>query len=144
MTQTKKDIDQLNSFLRGELSAVETYEQAIHKVDDPIVKQALGRIQASHRERVTKLQSQIASVGGTPATDSGPWGSFAKLVEGGAKTFGEKAALEALMQGEDHGRRDYETDLDDLTPPTRAWLQREIIPAQLATNDALARIQSRI
>lgn len=140
----EKDIEKLNSFLRGELSAVETYEQAIAKVDDPQIKSVLTKLQASHSDRVKKLQSKIAGAGGTPDTDSGAWGSFAKLVEGSAKAFGSKAAITALEEGEDHGRNDYQRDLDELTPPIRAWIEREILPAQLATHDALSRIQSSV
>ena len=35
-----KYVDQLNSLLRGEISAVETYKQAIEKVDDEHVSEA--------------------------------------------------------------------------------------------------------
>jgi hypothetical protein len=38
------------------------------------------------------LRSQILRLGGQCDDSSGAWGSFAKLVEGGAKLFGEKAA----------------------------------------------------
>jgi hypothetical protein len=35
-------VDQLNSFLRGEISAVETYRQAIEKVDDEHARSSTG------------------------------------------------------------------------------------------------------
>ena len=55
------------------------------------------------------LRDAIVACGGTPAEGSGAWGTFAKVVEGGAKVFGEKAAVAALEEGEDHGLADYNT-----------------------------------
>ena len=139
------DVDQLNSFLRGELSAIETYRQAIEKMsDEPLVRDELTRLQSSHQKRASMLQTEIRRLGGEPATDSGVWGSFAKLVEGGAKLFGKKAALSALEEGEDHGRNDYQRDMSDLTTATRTFVVQNILPEQQRTHDALNQLQSRL
>ena len=82
-------IDQLNSFLRGEISAVETYRQAMEKVKDVRAVTTLEECQTSHARRVANLREFITRLGGTPSTDSGAWGSFAKLVEGSAAAFGD-------------------------------------------------------
>jgi uncharacterized protein (TIGR02284 family) len=140
-TDTQHDIDQLNSFLKGERSAVETYEQCIQKMDDPMVRQQLETLRGSHAQRVAKLATRIASLGGTPANDSGMWGAFAKLVEGGAKIFGRDAAIAALEEGEDHGKNDYARDLDKLTPATRQFVISELVPEQRRTHDALAALK---
>ena len=61
---TKDDITQLNSFLRGELSAVETYDQAIAKLgDDPAVRGKLDNCRTSHQLRATLLREEILPVG---------------------------------------------------------------------------------
>lgn len=101
---TKSSVDQLNSFLRGEMSAVETYQQAIDKLEPSSTSrdQLLVNLK-SHQDRVMMLRDAITELGGTPAEGSGPWGAFAKVVEGGAKAFGDKAAVAALEEGEDHG-----------------------------------------
>jgi hypothetical protein len=136
---TKDDITQLNSFLRGELSAVETYDQAIAKLgDDPAVRGKLDNCRTSHQLRATLLREEIRRRGGEPAEGSGPWGAFAQLVEGGAKLFGKKAALAALEQGEDHGREDYRAELDDLSPELRRFVEGKLLPEQLRTHDALS------
>ncbi|MEQ9321608.1 MAG: DUF2383 domain-containing protein [Polyangiaceae bacterium] len=141
MSQKKKDIDQLNSFLRGELSAVETYQQCIEKVSSDALTKQLEALQESHQLRARRLQERIRHLGGDPADDSGVWGSFVKLVEGGAKLLGERAAVSALEEGEDHGRDDYLRDFGDLSADNRFFIEHEILPEQKRTHDVLSKIQ---
>lgn len=139
---TEQDINQLNSFLRGELSAVETYEQCIEKMTDSSIVAQLRSLQESHRRRAELLSDRVRLLGGKPAQGSGVWGSFAKLAEGSAKIFGESAAVSALEEGEDHGRDDYRRDVDKLSPAERHFIVNEILPEQQRTHDALSRIES--
>jgi uncharacterized protein (TIGR02284 family) len=135
------DIDQLNSYLKGERSAVETYDQAIEKMDDHGVRMQLQQLRDSHQMRVQKLVQRIAMLGGDPADDSGLWGGFAKLMEGGAKVFGKDAAIAVLEEGEDHGKKDYARDIDKLTPSTRQFVQTELVPEQMRTHDTLSALK---
>ena len=139
---TEKDIDQLNSFLRGELSAVETYQQCIDKMSDRNIVAQLRSLQESHRRRAELLTDRVRMLGGKPAQGSGVWGSFAKVAEGSAKLFGESAAVSALEEGEDHGRDDYRRDVEKLSPTERNFIESEILPEQQRTHDALTRIES--
>lgn len=106
-------IDVCNSLLRGELSAIETYNQAIEKHTGTPESSELARIRDEHARSVAKLRSNISGMGGTPSTDSGAWGVFAKAVQGTANLFGEDSALAALKQGEEHGRNEYRDALAD-------------------------------
>jgi uncharacterized protein (TIGR02284 family) len=143
-TQTNdNDIKRLNSLLRGERSAVETYEQCIEKVDGGPLVQHLSTLKSSHAARVQKLSSVIMQLGGRPEDSSGAWGTFAKLVEGGAKAFGQKAAIAALEEGEDHGKKEYE-DLEDLSPTTRQFVEMELLPEQQRTHDALSHLKKAL
>jgi uncharacterized protein (TIGR02284 family) len=140
-----KNIKHLNSFLRGELSAVQTYDQALEKLrDEPRIAEELRACRESHKRRVDELTREVRRLGGEPSTDSGVWGSFAKLVEGGAKLPGKKAAIAALEQGEDHGRNDYQRDVKDLDPPCREFVQQKIMPEQHQTHDVLSRLQHEV
>jgi uncharacterized protein (TIGR02284 family) len=140
----KSSVDQLNSFLRGELSAVETYRMALDKLDatNPMRFEIQANMQ-SHQERVTALREAIIQLGGTPSDSSGPWGAFAKAVEGTAKVFGDKAALAALEEGEDHGLKDYKRELDDedLDMSSKALLTSRLLPAQQATHDRMSALK---
>lgn len=133
----EKDIDRLNSMLRGERAAVETYGTCIEKLSGNAYASQLSSLKASHAGRVGKLSSKVAELGGKADTTSGAWGSFAKLVEGGAAVFGDKAAIAALEEGEDHGKKEY-ADLDGLTASTRSFVQTELVPEQRRTHDALS------
>jgi len=64
-------IDQLNSFLRGEISAVETYRQALDKVNDTQARMQLEQCHVSHQQRVDLLRMRIVELGGEPAEGSG-------------------------------------------------------------------------
>lgn len=141
-TNNEKDIKKLNSFLRGELAAVETYDQCIEKMKDPAVVAELRKLRSSHEYRVGQLTQRITALGGRPDSSSGAWGAFAKLVEGGAKVFGESAAISALEEGEDKGKRDYK-DLEDLSTSTREFVSRVLVPEQQRTHDTLSQLQHR-
>lgn len=144
---TKSSVDQLNSFLRGEMSAVETYQQAIEKLEafSASRDQLLVNLK-SHQDRVMMLRDAITQLGGTPAEGSGPWGAFAKIVEGGAKAFGEKAAVAALEEGEDHGLADYKRGLEDtdLDPQSRSLVMSKLLPEQELTHKRLSNVKHRM
>lgn len=134
-------VSQLNSFLRGELSAVETYRQSLEKITDANLRVSLEECLRSHETRVAHLRNRISQFGGQPATGSGAWGGFAKLVEGGAKVFGVKAALAALEEGEDHGKKLYRDDLERLDVATRSWVENELQPEQRRTHDLMSQLK---
>ena len=140
-SESSSPVEQLNSFLRGEISAVETYRQAIEKLQDSAHVITLRDCMRSHEQRVTALTLEIRRLGGQPATGSGAWGTFAKLVEGGAKAFGEKAAIAALEEGEDHGRNDYRRDTDKLSLEERRFVQTNLLPEQDRTHRALSSLK---
>lgn len=141
MAHTDKSVDALNSFLRGEISAVETYRQAIGHVTDERARSLLEQCQRDHEERVAAIRERIEKLGGMPAEGSGPWGVFAKLVQGGADMLGEKAAIQALEEGEDHGLSDYQRDVDEVHGEARRFVRMELLPAQKRTHEQLSRLK---
>ena len=142
---TKSSVDQLNSYLRGEMSAVETYKMALEKLDGiSTMRDELLVNLKSHQDRVMALEDAIIAVGGKPADGSGPWGAFAKAVEGGATVLGEKATIAALEQGEDHGLADYKRGLDELDGTTRSLVTGTLLPQQQQTHDRLSALKHRM
>lgn len=140
----EKTVDTLNSFLRGEISAVETYRQALEKITDASLRPRLQECSRSHEDRAAKLRNRIGQLGGKPAEDSGAWGGFAKLVEGGAKVFGVKAALAALEEGEDHGLKLYKKDLDNLDASTRSFVESDLLPEQQRSHDNMSALKHSV
>ena len=103
----------LNRLIRGELSAVETYRQALDKMKDAPEATELHSLMVEHRQAVQVLREHVLQRGGQPADSSGAWGAWAKLVEGAAQVVGSAAALKALKEGEEHGIKEYERFLED-------------------------------
>ena len=123
-------VNSLNSLLRGELSAVETYEQALAKLDDTKGSNELRRIHEEHQEAVSTLRQHVHQHGGQPHQGSGAWGAFARAVEGTAKLLGNDAALKALKEGEEHGIKQYEAILQNAEMPAdcKAVISSTLLP----------------
>jgi len=124
----------LNSLLRGEMSALETYRQAILKFEAdsaPGLKE-LQTLRSDHRDAADALWHHIEGHGAQPAEGSGAWGGWAKLVEGTAKLFGHAAALKALKEGEEHGLKDYQDALEDHDLPAdcASLVRDRLLPRQ--------------
>lgn len=134
-------IDHLNSFLRGELSAVESYRLALDRLEPSEYRATLVQCSRSHQERARLLTEAIVGRGGEPAESSGAWGSLVRLLERSALTIGEGAAVSLLEEGEDHGRNDYIRDLDDLDPNARQLVEFAILPEQQRTHDAVKAVK---
>lgn len=145
MTDTTRetDIKKLNSFLRGELAAVETYGQCAEKIKDASIVRQLKELQASHQVRAGLLDARVRGLGGTPEKNSGVWGSFAKLAEGGAKLLGTSAAISMVEEGEDHGNKMYR-DLDELSTESREFVVQNLIPDQQRSHDIMSHLQQRV
>src|SRR5262245_59040829 len=103
----------LNRLLRGELSAVETYEQALHKCDGTPCAGTLRAILQQHRDSVATLREHVLHHGGDPSTSSGPWGTWTHVVTGAAKVLGTRTTFRALREGEEIGVKEYEAALAD-------------------------------
>lgn len=144
MADTQKNVEQLNSFLRGEISAVETYRQALDALKSTMHGSKIQECKQSHEQRVAILTEEIRRLGGKPAEGSGAWGSFVKLVEGGAAALGEKSAIAALEEGEDHGNADYKRDVAKLDPAVRAVIEQKVLPLQLRSHSEMSALKKQL
>lgn len=134
MQTVEEKIDSLNRLLRGELSAVETYEQVLGRVPEGPLATEVRRIAGEHRDAVNTLRQHIVDHNGIPATSSGAWGVWAQTVEGIAQIFGHRPALRALREGEDHGVKAYESALEDreLAPDCKRLIRSQLLPRSRA------------
>lgn len=132
MANVSTAMDTLNRLLRGELSAIETYKQALAKIGNNGGALELMRLEAEHIEAAELLRQHVAQRGGIPDFSSGAWGAFARSVEGTAQLFGRTAALKALKEGEEHGAKEYELALEDedLDPEGRRLIASRLLPRQ--------------
>lgn len=122
--------DTLNSLLRGELSAVESYEQVFETLRSTSGADELLRITDEHRRAADDLTRQVRSLGGEPATTSGVWGSVTQAAGGAARMLGADAMLRLLRQGEEMGIRQYEKAIHEaeLSPESLALLESSLLP----------------
>jgi hypothetical protein len=115
------NIDDLNKCLRSELSAIETYQQALEKNRSQYGQdtkfQQLSKMLDDHREAASQLRTLIEQKGGKPSGDSGAWGTWSKTIMGAAKLIGDKAALKALKEGEESGMKEYQSIAQDSAAP---------------------------
>jgi hypothetical protein len=136
------DTAALNAIIRGELAAVQTYEQALAKFGDDPAHTELTIIREDHRKAVGSLSDQVRTFGGEPSGSAGAWGAFASAVEGVAKMVGPQAALAALKQGEEHGIGQYQAALDNpgIADECKFLIRSELLPRSyqhIATLDRL-------
>ena len=127
------NLDDLNKCVRSELSAIETYQQALDKHRGEYGHQPgfqqLSQMLADHEEALSRLRNVMQQKGGTPPNESGAWGTWSKTVMGAAKLFGDKAALKALKEGEESGLKEYQDIVDD---PTTASDVRKVVAANMS------------
>jgi CBS domain-containing protein len=138
------DVARANVLIKDELAAVETYRMAISRATGGTAAE-LRRLGNEHERAATLLQEKLAERGIEPATRSGLWGGWARLVEGAAALLGEKAAIKVLKEGEEHGIKDYERVLSDshLAVDLRVLIQNELLPQARAHIPVLDRFLAR-
>lgn len=130
--------EKLNSLLQGELSAVETYNMALEKIKTPATATILTECRSCHSDRVAKLTQMVTSLGAAPSTTSGPWGSFAKLVQAGAVALGEGSAIGALKEGEDQGLDTYKGASKHTDDVSGEFVLNNLLAAQERTQKAIS------
>jgi uncharacterized protein (TIGR02284 family) len=126
-------VSQLNSLLRGEISAAETYRMAIDKIVASPSSENVGllrEIQEEHGRAAQGIRDRITELGGEASDSSGAWGVWAKTVQGTMNLLGDTSSLKALKEGEEHGLKDYQEALDDVDAGSRQLIASQLMPRQ--------------
>jgi len=120
------DTDALNAVLRSQMSAVETYDQAMTKFEDQHALADLQKIREDHARAVVLLREKAAQFGAMPVESSGPWTAFEAAVTGSGNMLG----YAALKQGEQQGINEYEEALknEDVNPECKEMIRAELLP----------------
>lgn len=131
--ETPAVVRTLNSLLRTEISATETYSQVIPRLSGGLAMDVgvLRTIAREHSHAVQRIRAEIEHAGGTPDETSGVWPAITKTVAGPAKVFGYAAALNALKESETRGLEDYRAALRQVNGPTGALIASDLIPARV-------------
>jgi hypothetical protein len=125
-----RHVPTLNSLLRGELAAVESYDQVLEKYAEGPGIAELRQIRIDHYGAVKEIRDRIHEHGGHAVDSSGAWGYLAGAVTGTAKALGLPTVITALRQGEEHGISEYESIAKDgeMSPECRWMIESELLP----------------
>lgn len=141
-------VARLNSLLRGEISAAETYRSVLKHIASGThadSTELLRSVQLEHAGSCQSLRDRIRELGGEASEDSGVWGIWAKAVQ---ETFtfvgGDAGGLRALREGEEHGLKDYESALNDVDATTAQLIVNQLMPTQEKHISLLNRMIDRI
>lgn len=123
-----------NKVLRGEISAVEGYRQVIDKFkNDPKIL-VIQNILNDHVDTVEELKKHINFKPTTELADqdSGVWGKFVATYLATAKILGEGTTTSALIDGEEHGLKQYMELMKDpdLSLEDKNLIKTKFIPRQ--------------
>lgn len=124
--------DKINKVLRGELSAIEAYEQVMEALTQNPEASLLQHFRSEHEDSARHLTAMVQHEGREPSEGSGMWGSIVAAVVGAGKLIGSHAALVALKEGEEKGLEDYEGLLaeEELGAEDRRIIREKLIPRQ--------------
>lgn len=139
-------VDELNELLRGERSAVETYDITIDRFNDEPKLNYLREIRREHLNSQNLLINRVREMGGTPDSDSGFWGTFATTIQKASSFIGKESAIDTLIRGEKHGVSEYEDALedDDVDASTKQLIRDSLLPQLRRHITALEAIEERV
>lgn len=131
MNSTDECVEVCNSLLRGELSAVETYTQAIAKFEGEAEQTALRGIRSDHENAATRLRTHIHDMNAEAADGPGAWGGFVQALEGATLLLGKSPSLAILERGEQHGIEEYRDALgdDEVTEEIKDVIRGQLLPS---------------
>jgi hypothetical protein len=124
------EIDTLNSLLRCQLAAIETYDRAINKLEDQHVLADLQAIREEHLLAETLLREVVLELGGEPVDASEPWSACSAAITGAEKVIGPATALAALKQGEEHSINEFEDSLkhENMNVESKNLIRSNLLP----------------
>jgi bacterioferritin (cytochrome b1) len=130
-TSRTPDLAKLKKLHRGELAAIDSYDEAIKKFPS-FTGVDLAKIRADHADAAERLRGRIVALAGTPDLTAGPWGDWSEAVTKAGSAFGEDAGLRALQAGEQHGKNEYNEALSNaaVDADTKQIIRDVLLPRQ--------------
>jgi len=124
------DTETLNALLRSEMSAVETYTEAMGKFNDQLVIADLQKIRDEHSRAVRELRDHVVRSGGRPSDGPKAWGVFISAIGGEKSAVSPATVLAALRQGEECSMSEYEAALEkEMHPDCQRMIRTDLIMA---------------
>ncbi len=140
-TENSSSIDVLMALCRRELAFVESYRRALLA---PSLRDHFSTLSAclrSHEDRAEQLKSRLRALRAEPPASGGVLGAVAKLLEGAAAAFGERAGILALDEEEERGTKSYRADFSAMDPESRALIEQRLAPLQAETQRLMGELR---
>ncbi|MGB7605928.1 MAG: DUF2383 domain-containing protein [Lutisporaceae bacterium] len=123
-----KDIKALNTALKGEHIAIESFDHYIGDAKDEATKKNLMDIQQQHQFHAIQLSERIQQLGGNPVNTSGVTGIIAEIKH---KVTPEKYIdnniIKTAVQGEEMGIQAYGEIMANLSDASNQKLAEEML-----------------
>ena len=94
-------IKELNTILKSEYMAIDSYEKYIKNITDTNTKAELQKIQKEHKRHAIKLSERIQTLGGNPVSSTGIAGKVVETISN-IKDLGTKNPVDYLKKAQ-HG-----------------------------------------
>ncbi len=127
-------IKELNSLLRAELSACDSYGEVLKSIGEMHFREVLADCQQSHERRARLLTQRIAELGGEPVQETGIWGTVARLITKGATKVGYEATVAALKEGENLEMKEYRHCIDTVDTANARFVAGMLPDQELTQN----------
>lgn len=96
-TETKTAIEELNTYLKGEYMAIDSYKKYINKASNPSFKADLEKILQDHARHAQMIADRIRQLGGEPAESVDLKGMVGQIMNS-IKNIPDKSDLEICQE----------------------------------------------
>lgn len=122
------DIKELNTALKGEHMAIESFDHFIQDTKDENVKRHLMDMQQQHQFHAIQLSERIQQLGGNPVNTSGMPGIIAEVKHKiSPNRYIDHSIIKTAIEGEEIGLQAYGDIFANLSDPANKKLTEEMI-----------------
>jgi DNA-binding ferritin-like protein len=128
MFKMNNDIKELNTALKGEHMAIESFDYYIQDAKDEGTKKNLMDIQQQHQFHAMQLSERIQKLGGNPVNSSGVTGVMAEIKNKVTpKKYVDNNMIKSIVQGEELGIQAYGDIMANLSDASNQRLTEEMM-----------------
>ena len=128
MIRLNNDIKELNTALKGEHMAIESFDHYIQDAADQNTKKNLMDLQQQHQFHAMQLSERIEQLGGNPINTSGMIGVMAEIKNKVTpKKYIDNNMIKSAVEGEEMGIQAYSEIMANLSDPSNQRLTEEMM-----------------
>ena len=135
------DIKELNTALKGEHMAVESFDHYIQDTKDQETKKNLMYVQQQHQFHAMQLSERIEELGGNPINTSGMIGIMAEIKNKVTpKKYIDNNLIKSAVEGEEMGIQAYSEIMANMSDPSNQRLTEEMMIENIRLVEKLNRM----